>query len=240
MALAFSAQRPQTHRRDRVRTLFDPNMETGLINFRRQSAPYQRDSFGCTGNDVDPYELSPRRLEQRVRSIRTRIVFPLLVSTYAACYPPCLAMSVTTIPLQLLDCFRVRVSLESSTTSDFSWNVQTLDRRSTEDSETAVADPYITVDLIRTGTLNSIQIRTSLPPPRSPSTSSLSVSNGMQSCLRLLLRIFPSLIIYYVGDADGSRSSPSNGLGNVATSSTHDSRSKCPSFADAKGKELIV
>ncbi|EIM91250.1 uncharacterized protein STEHIDRAFT_165604 [Stereum hirsutum FP-91666 SS1] len=111
-------------------------------------------------------------------------------------------MSVTTIPLQLLDCFRVRVSLESSTTSDFSWNVQTLDRRSTEDSETTIADPYITVDLIRTGTLNSIQIRTSLPPPRSPSTSSLSVSN------------------------DGSRSSPSNGLGNVATSSTHDSRNE--------------
>lgn len=121
---------------------------------------------------------------------------PLIGTLYAAPYPTRLTMSITTIPLHLLDCFRVRISLKSGTPSGFSWDVQTtIDRRPTEDVESTTTDPCIIVDLVRTKTLDSIQICTLLPSPQCPSTSSPSVSTGMCLLPAHSLRCSPSLII---------------------------------------------
>ncbi|EIM91235.1 uncharacterized protein STEHIDRAFT_165595 [Stereum hirsutum FP-91666 SS1] len=75
-------------------------------------------------------------------------------------------MSLTTIPLALLDCINLGISLENSAAP--SWNIQTMDRRSDDCRDTVSAHPCITVSLVRNGTLDSIQIRTSLPPSCSP------------------------------------------------------------------------
>lgn len=86
-------------------------------------------------------------------------------------------MSVTSVPLHLLDRLSIRVFLDTSASTEAAWHVHTIDRDCNNSPESTDSRPHITLDLVKTGGVDNIRIRSFVPQVGSPTRPS-HITNG--------------------------------------------------------------